>query len=168
MLVFIISSCTSKPQEEVIERWNNKTPKVVHQYINKSDSTFKQLEYYESGMLRMENNYLKSVLHGTQSGFHESGIKGAEYNYNHGVRHGYFGTWYESGILKSEYLISEGLVTSGGNYYDNGQLIGSLTFVNGQIVFGIYYHKNGKLRSEQTSKLYGMNFSRETLMIIFS
>ena len=136
--------------ENVIERWPNKLPKIIHHKTAADateDSSFVRLEYFETGILKEVATYNSGFLDSVQFLYYENGRLGAEYNYDFGIKDGSFRTWYESGEIKSDYFFENGMVTNGGMYFENGQIMGDLTFESGAIVSGIYYHENGNLRS---------------------
>ena len=108
-------------------------------------------EYYPSGKLKTEINYINGIKEGIRKTYYENGQLEVETNYKKNIKEGIYKLYYENGKLRQE-----------GNY-KNGKLDGILkmyykkwgisyvvdTYKNGQKINRKAYHVNGKLKFDQ-------------------
>ncbi len=50
LIILVLTSCLNE-KEKTIRKWENGNPKIVHEYIHDSDSSYNYLEYNEKGKL---------------------------------------------------------------------------------------------------------------------
>jgi antitoxin component YwqK of YwqJK toxin-antitoxin module len=124
LLFFILSlftSCKSKNSEvKVIEKWENGNPKVEKEFINKAENSYYYSEYYNNGILKSKEKYIKGKLDGSSKFFDEEGYLCKEKRY-------------KNGILDSEYSYKLGKLSGPERiYHPNGQLWTERILLNGR------------------------------------
>ena len=105
-----------------------------YQINNKKNGIYKQ--YYQTGQLQEERNYVDDVLHGSYITYAINGNITSEYIYNNGKIHGIFKKWsdgkYHPNTTYEEYTYCEEI--------KNGPY--KLLFLNGNVTNGIYIENN--------------------------
>ncbi|MFY0672775.1 MAG: hypothetical protein JXQ87_05200 [Bacteroidia bacterium] len=123
---FFISSCGNPTKTiEVTETWENGSPKTEIEWFNKTDSTYRQLQYFENGNISLEMIFTNSELEKLTG-------------------------YYETGEIEGVFIYENGETIAGSEYYKNGQKMGEVPreldgTINGHVA---YYYENGNLRSE--------------------
>ena len=88
-------------------------------------------EYYPSGKLKKESNFVNGKKEGISKFYYESGKLSGECNYENGKLEGIAKTYFESGQLLGEgNYKNEKLEGIGKGYYESGQLKQEVNFVN--------------------------------------
>ena len=107
-------------------------------------------EYYPSGKLKSEENYINGKKEGISKWFYESGKLDAMLNFKNGKREG-INKWYnKSGKLHKEFNYKNDKLDGISKlYYESGGLKGEANYKNDKLD-GIFkqYYKNGKLEAE--------------------
>ena len=88
-----------KSEEVKKEYYESGKLKVEANYMNGEPEGITMV-YYESGALRSEANFTKGKLDGINKLYHESGTLGAEINFKNGVQDGITRVYYENGTIK--------------------------------------------------------------------
>jgi antitoxin component YwqK of YwqJK toxin-antitoxin module len=119
--VLILISCKSKnPNQDILEKWDNKNPKIVKEYSNKAENSYAYSEYYRDGKLKTKEIYEKGKINGSAKYFDEEGYLIKEKQY-------------KKGILDVEYTYKLGrLVGPEKVYHSNGQLWTERILLNGK------------------------------------
>ena len=89
ILLCVLFSCQMKEQSEKLENRNSKSIEKV-------------VEYYESGVKKIEGELLDGERHGKWTAYYENGMKWSEGKYNKGLRYGEAIVYYENGKKKLE------------------------------------------------------------------
>lgn len=118
MLIFF--SCNEQERREVIEQWLDGKTKTEIAYIDKEDSIYVKFQYYESGELKLKQEFVRGKLHGKEILYSESGIKVREFDYVEGEKNGIGTAWYESGRIAFQFKYKDDLYYDGTEYYEDG------------------------------------------------
>ena len=148
IVILSLIACERKVvKTQIIETWPNNKIKTLHEYFNVRDSSFREIEFYESGKIKSRFYYQDRKIEGLAIGFFENGDTAQITHFHKGLKDGLEKTWYSSGELWSEYIFEGGRKISGNHFFRNGQPTATLRFKDGYVVWGEYYHPNGKVRS---------------------
>jgi len=122
----LISSCADCPSNrEVTETWENGIPKTEIQWFDRADSTYRQLQYFKTGQLRIEKIFNNGNLQKLTG-------------------------YYDTGEIEGLFVYVNGEPVAGAEYYKNGQKMGEVPKeldgkINGPVK---YYYENGDLRAD--------------------
>lgn len=123
---FLFSSCDKCPSNtEVTETWENGSPKTEIQWFDRADSTYRQLQYFKDGQLKLEKIFTNGDLE-KLTGYHETGE------------------------IEAAFIYENGKSIAGSEYFKNGQKMGEVPKeLNGEIDGPVkYYYEDGSLRAE--------------------
>jgi antitoxin component YwqK of YwqJK toxin-antitoxin module len=134
---FALSSCSDKPEEEIVSSFPNGTPSLINYYKWYGDSKMivKEVRYYQNGEKQYEGEYKNGEKHGLWVSWFENGEKWSEANFADGISEGRETVWYKSGVKNYE------------GHYGDGKLDGKWTFWDGDgnIVKEVNYENGVKL-----------------------
>ena len=106
-----IFGCNTKPSAYVIEYYENgdggnKSPKIVHYYVGSDSLNYKEVQYYEDGVKKMEGNYVNNEREGEFTAWHRNGNIWSNGNYVKGKAEGMRRVYYENGkiFIEGEYM----------------------------------------------------------------
>lgn len=130
-------SCTTEPYQYIEESYENGSPKKVSYYQSESRQVLlSEINYYESGLKKMEGSYKNGERTGTWTYWYHDGKKWSEGEYHNGKENGLKTVWHINGQKYYEGKL------------ENGFRIGSWSFWNkkGQLLRTINYDikHNGK------------------------
>jgi len=123
LIVLFLASCQTPLHEEIIETYDDGTPKRVQYFSGEEEEKVmvKETFYYENGNLRVEGEFNES---GKKDGkwvyFYEDGKKWSEGYFYEGLNHKKRTTWHENGVKHYE------------GTYDKGERVGIWKFYNEQ------------------------------------
>lgn len=123
---FFISSCDDCPSNrEVTETWENGSPKTEIQWFDRTDSTYRQLQFFENGQLRLEKIFTNGDLEKLTG-------------------------YYETGEIEAVFIYENDEPIAGSEYFKNGQKMGEVPReLDGTIDSPVkYYYENGNLRAD--------------------
>jgi antitoxin component YwqK of YwqJK toxin-antitoxin module len=123
----------------------NYNNQIIKEY--KSDNTYINYFYYESGELLRKNIYIDTKLSGSRQEWHKNGQLSLIFNYKDGKRNGLSERWYPNGQinLSANYKDNErdGLYEE---WYENGQLKFSCKYKDNKLDgFLEEWYEDGKL-----------------------
>ena len=114
---------------------------------NEVRTTRRQIEYFESGEIRVEKHFVNDTIHGCQLKYFENGKKYSEVNMNMRFTTIVQKKWYENGNIQSEVNYSKGKLNGGGrSWFENGVLQSEMNYENDSIVgYQKMYNEKGDL-----------------------
>ena len=122
-VMFAIVSCTAQLTEKVVETYpDGKTLKT--QYFDKQGVCVKEVEYYESGQVKMEGGMKGEKREGEWKAYFPDGRVQSIGTFVDGLRTGVATVWQENGNLLQEGFYKEGRHCGKWKFYDEqGDLI---------------------------------------------
>jgi antitoxin component YwqK of YwqJK toxin-antitoxin module len=163
-LIFSLNSCRSKNTNiTVLEKWENGNPKIEKEYINKAENSYYYSEYYNTGILKMKEKYIKGKLDGSSKFFDEDGYLSkerkfrngkldAEYSYKLGKLSGPERIYHPNGQLWTERILQNGKpVAVISNFDSTGKPMDPGTLQDGYGTIKLY-DKKGNLIEVKTYK----------------
>ena len=122
-VMFAIASCTAQLTEKVVETYpDGKTSKM--QYFDKQGVCVKEVEYYESGQVKMEGGMKGEKREGEWKAYFPDGRVQSIGTFVDGLRTGVATVWQENGNLLQEGFYKEGRHCGKWKFYDEqGDLI---------------------------------------------
>ena len=122
-VMFAMVSCTAQLTEKVVETYpDGKTLKT--QYFDKQGVCVKEVEYYESGQVKMEGGMKGEKREGEWKAYFPDGRVQSIGTFVNGLRTGVATVWQENGNLLQEGFYKEGKHCGKWKFYDEqGDLI---------------------------------------------
>ena len=122
-MVLVLAACAPKLTEKVIVAFPNGQPQTV-QMLNKSGECVKEIEYYETGQVKMEGGMKNSKREGEWKAYFPDGRMQSHGFFKNDLRTGEATVWRENGNLYSEGFYKEGKHCGKWKWYDEqGDLI---------------------------------------------
>ncbi|MBO7616915.1 MAG: toxin-antitoxin system YwqK family antitoxin [Bacteroidales bacterium] len=116
-VMFAFVSCTAQLTEKVVETYpNGKTLKT--QYFDKNNVCVKEVEYYESGQVKMEGAMKGEKREGEWKAYFLDGRLQSIGTFVDGLRTGAATVWQENGNLLQEGFYKEGKHVGKWKFYD--------------------------------------------------
>lgn len=140
--VLMVTYSCNKVQDRVISLHPNGKKKVVE--IHRGDIKVKQLEYYESGVLKSDKEFKDSIQNGKYSFWYENESKRSEGLFINGLKQDTAYEFYKEGSLKNMRYYKDGTIMIYKKFNPDGSLIHDLNFVTQIFKF---WHKNGQLKA---------------------
>lgn len=123
---FFISSCGDLPKKrEVTETWKNGSPKTEIQWFDRMDNSYRQLQYFESGQLRLEKIFTNGDLEKLTG-------------------------YYETGEIEAAFIYENDKPIAGSEYFKNGQKMGEVPKELDGSIDGLvkYFYEDGHVRAD--------------------
>lgn len=117
VLALLMVSCGDGLTEKVIESYRNGQPALVQVY-NRSGECIKEIEYYESGALRMEGPMKDGQREGEWKSYFEDGKTQSTGFFHEGIRTGKTKIYYANGNLYMEGTYKDDHQNGTWSYYD--------------------------------------------------
>ena len=114
MALLLLVACGNPLTEKVVETYDNGQKAKVRLYDRKGECTH-EMEYYETGELKMEGDMKGEKRDGEWKAFFPDGRLQSEGLFENGIRVGKSTIYYQNGNVYKE------------GYYDNGSLTGRWT-----------------------------------------
>ena len=112
-------------------------------------------EFYPSGKLKTEQNYINEKLDGTGKGYYESGKLEWEENYKNGKLDGIARGYYETGKLQAEVNFKNGKKHGTLTVYsERGKIQYVETYKNGEMIDRKNYDESDKLEIDYGVSLF--------------
>ena len=122
-MAFAFVACTAKLTEKVVETYPDGTT-LKTQYFNKDGLCVKEVEYYESGQVKMEGPMKGEKREGEWKAYFPDGRVQSIGTFVNGLRTGVATVWQENGNLLQEGFYKEGRHCGKWKFYDEqGDLI---------------------------------------------
>ncbi|MFT5600937.1 MAG: TonB family protein [Flavobacteriales bacterium] len=134
---------------------NKKKAVYYRKAIKMEDDSWKVIDYYKSGEIQMKGSYHSKdfeIKEGKFRYYYESGVKRMEYNYLNNIAIGRYKFWYQSSQLKVQGEYNEAGNKTG--VWKNWDTYGNSAF-SGEYVNGnmngewLYYFPNGEIQSKE-------------------
>jgi len=137
LLSIMLSGCKNKLKREVVETFEDGSPKKESFYTlqAKNKEVIKEIQYYENGQKKYVGFFKKGKKDGMWTFWFENGKKWSEGYFLEGLRTGEASEYYENGKIfyKGEYL--EGQKHGKWEFYnDQGNKVNEVIFENGKII----------------------------------
>lgn len=142
IVVLVVSSCSGKPEKEIISRWPNGEVKKEYSFRQNGSLREKVLEerYYENGNQEMRGEFKNGVRDGDWIYWFEDGRKWTESKYENGLRVGNSIVWRENGFKNYEGMYSKGKPHGSWTFYDvDGSRVKDVLFEYGKKLKEIVY-----------------------------
>lgn len=115
--VLAFASCTARLDEKVVNSYDDGKAKKV-QYVDKKGNCVKEVEYYQSGQVRIEGPMKDNKRDGEwKSYFLDGRVQSVGY-FENGLRTGAATVWYENGNIRQEGFYREGKHVGLWKFYD--------------------------------------------------
>jgi antitoxin component YwqK of YwqJK toxin-antitoxin module len=132
VFVLFIASCGTTLQEEIVESYNDGTPKRVKYFQGEENDKFlkKEIFYYENGNKRVEGEYNKEgKKDGKWAYWYKDGKKWSEGYFSEGVNDKKRTTWHESGSIHYEGTYDKGTRVGIWKFYDeDGKMVKEINY----------------------------------------
>ena len=126
--VLMLSSCTAQLTEKVEAKFPNGQTQIVR-YYNKDDKCVKEIEYYETGQVKMEGAMKDEKRDGEWKAYFPNGRLQSIGTFVNGLRTGEATVWQENGNRLQEGFYKEGTHCGKWKFYDEqGNLVKEVDF----------------------------------------
>ena len=126
--VLMLSSCTAQLTEKVEAKFPNGQSQIVR-YYNRDDKCVKEIEYYETGQVKMEGAMKDEKRDGEWKAYFPDGRLQSIGTFVNGLRTGEATVWQENGNLVQEGFYKEGTHCGKWKFYDEqGNLVKEVDF----------------------------------------
>lgn len=124
ILLLAIACSTTKPTVEgdLMATWNNGKPRLIRVVTDSTENRYLQKEFYRSGKLKAERNFLDNMLDGEVNEFFEDGKAKSSTMYRVGEQEGHSISWRPSGEPYRESWTRDGELYLEKSYYEDGEL----------------------------------------------
>lgn len=127
-MALMLGSCAPRLTEKVEAKHSNGQPQVVR-YYDKNDNCVKEIEYYESGQVKMEGAMKDEKRDGEWKAYFPDGRVQSIGTFVNGMRTGKATVWQENGNLLQEGFYKEGTHCGKWKFYDEqGVLVKEVDF----------------------------------------
>ena len=116
-LILAMASCTEKLTEKAVDVYENGQPSKV-QYVNRKDECVREVEYYESGLVKMEGAMKDGKRTGEWKSYFPDGKVQSTGFFENGLRTGKAQVYHENGNLYMDGYYMEGHKTGEWIFYD--------------------------------------------------
>ncbi|OGF47751.1 MAG: hypothetical protein A2231_10810 [Candidatus Firestonebacteria bacterium RIFOXYA2_FULL_40_8] len=132
--------------KEIAQELRDKDGNVTKTTGKIPDGVVKQ--YYKSGKVQAEWNYVGGKAEGKYKEYYESGKLQSEGVFKDGTMEGIKKWQTENEMLRYEYTFKTGIMIEKKSFYQSGKLWTEGTLKDGKEVFRKSYHEDGKLQEE--------------------
>jgi antitoxin component YwqK of YwqJK toxin-antitoxin module len=131
-------------------RWVSVSPDGRTTYhVHFPKPTGKWVEWYPSGSVYRERNWLDGERHGAWRRWNEDGTLESESHYTHDELDGKYRIWFENGVKASERFYVQGrLEGHQTQWYEDGRKRYEREIRNGQVIYRISYARDGRIAAQ--------------------
>jgi antitoxin component YwqK of YwqJK toxin-antitoxin module len=101
LLILALTSCKEQLKEEVVNAFDNGQPSLLH-YVNKNNECVREVQYYESGAVKMEGGMKDDQRSGEWKSYFPDGKVQSTGFFENGLRTGEARIYHENGNLYME------------------------------------------------------------------
>ena len=132
LLTLALASCNANMTEKVEATYSNGKPRVVRCY-DKHAQCMKEIEYYETGQVKMEGGMKNGQMEGEWTAYFIDGRVQSHGFFENGKRTGAAQVFYANGNRYEEGFYKEGKHVGKWKFYDEqGHLIKEVDYVEGE------------------------------------
>ena len=130
--ILLLASCSAQLTEKVETRFPNGKPQMVH-YYDRNDRCVKEVEYYDSGQVKMEGGMKDGKMEGEWTAYFIDGRVQSHGFFKDGKRTGEAQVFYANGNKYEEGSYKDGKHVGKWKFYDEqGFLIKEVDFGEGE------------------------------------
>ena len=137
-IVFLISSCSSNLESEIVMYYTDSIPKHEYFYKYKNDKkyVFKEVRYYPNGVKQSEGHYnISEQKEGKWFSYFDNGKKWLVENYANGFRDGKTTEWYKNGKIMYQANYKNDLADGKWILWnENGKKISEIKYIEGELI----------------------------------
>lgn len=115
--LLLLAACSPQLTEKVMVSYPNGQPQVVR-YFDKHNNCVKEVEYYDSGQVKMEGGMKNGKMEGKWVAYFPDGRMQSIGTFENGERTGAASAWQENGNLYYEGFYKKGSVSGHWKWYD--------------------------------------------------
>ena len=131
-VTMLLASCSSQLNDKVEVTYPNGQPQIVRSY-NRHDNCVKEVEYYETGQVKMEGGMKNGKMEGKWTSYFPDGRLQSVGTFKDGKRTGEATVWQENGNLLQEGHYKDGKHCGHWKFYDEqGNLIREVDYGEGE------------------------------------
>lgn len=136
-VAILLTACKPKEGKDVIESYENKTPRIEKSWIEKGGvkEYTKETHYYASGQKEKEGGLKDGLREGNWKAWYQNGTIWSEGDFIQGKSHGVFKIYAENGVLQLEKNYNNGILDGTTSFFDgNGNLTKEVEYKDGVVI----------------------------------